>query len=146
MDRNSANLALDRLGLAHVEPGADLEAKLSCEVTNRERAADRVGRHLERREQPVASGVDLPPAEPLQPIADRRVVPAEEPLPGGIANPRGELGRADDVYEQDRCEEAAGLVSVAPRTLHALPGAACGQRFFSAARRSDLACRHARVP
>jgi hypothetical protein len=87
VDGDPANLALDGLGLAHVQPGARGEAELRGQVADRERTGDRVGRHVERGKQAIAGGVDLSSAEPLQPIADARVIPAQQALPGTIADP-----------------------------------------------------------
>ena len=61
-----ARLASGRLELAEAHPGADLDPELADGLGGGDRAADRVGRTLERGEEPVARRVDLVAAEPAE--------------------------------------------------------------------------------
>ena len=81
-------------------------------LERRQRVADRgggldgAGRPVERGEESVAGRVELPALEPRELAADDRVMPLEELAPGRVAESRRQLGRADDVREEDRREYA----------------------------------------
>ena len=107
------------LALAGVDARTDVDAELPQRVADRERAADGARRTVERGEEPVAGGVDLAAAKPLELAPNRGVVRAEELAPAAIAELHGPLRRADDVGEENRGEDAVGLRG-GPRPGHEL--------------------------
>ena len=90
-------------------PGPDLEPQLADAVADRDRTADRAGRAVERREEPVADDLDLVAAEPLELTAHDPVVVGQQGLPADVAELGRPLGRADDVGEQDGRQHASRL-------------------------------------
>ena len=61
MDREPGDVVRQDLDLADVEPGADLEPELADLVADRDGAADRPGRAVERGKEAVADDLDLGP-------------------------------------------------------------------------------------
>ena len=59
VDGDAADLPVEELALAGVEPGAELDAERLDGLPDRLRAADRARRPVEAREEAVARGVDL---------------------------------------------------------------------------------------
>ena len=74
VDGEALDARVGELDLARVEPGADLEAEPANRVADRAGAPDRARRAVERGQEAVAGDPDLLAAEPLQPVADERVV------------------------------------------------------------------------
>ncbi len=93
---------LRELDLAEVDTSTDVEAELLHVAAGRERAAHRVGRPVEDREEAIAGGVDLTSAVRLEQGADHAALCGEEPAPPHVAHLPSELGRAHDVGEQHR--------------------------------------------
>jgi hypothetical protein len=58
-DGDPADLAVDRLDLADVHPGANLEVERADGLDDRLRAPNGAGGTVERREEAVTRGVDL---------------------------------------------------------------------------------------
>jgi hypothetical protein len=85
MDGDAANLAVDLLTLAGVDPGPDVEAELLDSRRNRGRAAQRLRRLSERHEEAVAGRVLLAPVVPPQLPPDDVPEPSEDSPPAGIA-------------------------------------------------------------
>jgi hypothetical protein len=73
---------------------------------------DGTGRPIERREEPVAGRVELAAAEAAELAADGRVMPLEQRTPARVAQQGCDPGRADDVGEEDRCEDALRPVAI----------------------------------
>lgn len=67
---------------------------------------------LKHRDEPVAGGVHLPPAEPSQDVSDRSVVSHQEIPPAPVAKIDRPLRRPDDVGEEDRGELALATLLV----------------------------------
>ena len=109
MDGQPGDVVRQDLDLADVDAGPDLEPELPDAVADRDRAADRAGRAVERREEPVADDLDLVAAEPLELATDDAVVVGEQGLPADVAELGRPLGRADDVGEQDGRQHASRL-------------------------------------
>ena len=84
VDGEALGAGVGELDLARVEAGADLEAEPAHRVADRAGTADRARRAVEGGEEAVAGEPHLLAAEPLQPVADDRVVLGEEgrPAPG----------------------------------------------------------------
>jgi hypothetical protein len=94
-----------------VEPRAHLEPHLADGLGDRDRTPDRRPRAVEDREEPVAGGVHLVSLEPLQLAPDDRVVPSHELAPPLVSELARDVGRADDVGEQQGGEPACGSSS-----------------------------------
>ena len=108
VNRNAAKPAILEFALAGVETGPNLEAEFDDLVVERARERHRVGRDIERRQEPIARGIDLAPTEPPEPLAEAGMVRPQELGPRPIAEFKQPPGRVDDVGEQDRCEHASG--------------------------------------
>src|SRR5207245_1646106 len=78
----AADVVAHAFALTRVEAGSDLEAGLAEAIADRDRAADGAGRPVECREEPVAGGADLLPAEMFQLATHRRVMLLEQVAPG----------------------------------------------------------------
>src|SRR5262245_23537952 len=65
---------------------------------------------VECSEQSIAGGVYELPAMPPDLVLDVHIVHCQELSPPSVAEPRGFLGRADDVGEENRGEDALGFV------------------------------------
>ena len=91
--------------------GVDADAEVELELL-RDRALDRdrglhgLGRVLEGGEEPVAGVVDHLAAVVGEDRAERLVVAAEDVVPVPVFERRGELGRADDVGEDECLHDA----------------------------------------
>src|SRR5262249_39540859 len=109
VDREPADVIADRLALAGVQAGAQLEPQSLQLVANRERAADRARRTVERREEAVAKRLHRPAAVTHELVATERVVALEQRAPGAVTEPSGGGSRADDVGEEDGRKHAVGL-------------------------------------
>ena len=113
VDRDATDLLTGRLDLAHVHACSDLDPVALEVPLDRERALDGIRRLLEGGEEPVAGGVDLAAVEALEPGADDPMVRLDHLVPSAIAELGRQLGRPDDVREQDRRQDPSAL-SVAP--------------------------------
>ena len=107
VDRDPAvvRAALGRIRRMQADPHckfvATAVAVIAKRLLDRDRGLDRGARRLERGEEPVAGRVDdLPPASPDHP-AQRVIVPAQESLPGVVAECFGKTRRTHDVGEHE---------------------------------------------
>ena len=91
-----------------MQAGPKRDAQLGDCRDNPISGANRLGRLIECREEPVASGIDLSTTEPAQLLAHRGVVCRQEIPPSPVAEAGGQLGRPHDVREQHRCQESLG--------------------------------------
>jgi hypothetical protein len=89
-----------------VEPGADFELQLPHAIAHLDGAADRLCGFGERGEESVSGSVDLAATMPPELTPYERVVPPEQLAPPRVTESRGELGRPNDVREQDGREDA----------------------------------------
>ena len=69
-------------------------------------AVDRSGWAVERRDESVSGRVDLSAAIVPQLFTDAAIVGIEERTPATVSDLCRQLGRVDDVAEQDRCEDS----------------------------------------
>ena len=86
VDRDAADLLTDDLALAGMQAAADLQVQRAHLVANPACTAYGASRAVERGEEPVAGGVDLPPAEPRELAPCRAVVLPEQLAPTAIAD------------------------------------------------------------
>src|SRR5439155_1333251 len=73
VDRHPADVVAVELALTRMHAGADLEAQGPHAVLDRAGALDRPGRAVERRQEAVAQGLDLPAAKAAE-LAPREFV------------------------------------------------------------------------
>ena len=104
--RHPADAAVRHLHLAHMEAGADLEPDRLHRVDDRLGTADRTRRSVERREEAVASVIDLATPVSGEHRPHDAVMALDELVPGSIAQRDRSLGGSHDVREQDRCERS----------------------------------------
>src|SRR6185436_5947876 len=97
----TADLIAVQLDLARVAPRADLQAERPDRIRDAASAADGARRSVEPGEQAVARGVHVHATEPLELGAGTPIMIGEQLLPTDITDRCRELGRADDVGEQD---------------------------------------------
>ena len=100
-----ADLVSKHLNLSHVDPDTKFDPEGAKIVEESGSASDRGSRLIEDGEEPIAGGVHLAPAEPLELVSNERVVRTEQSPPFPIAELRGKLGRSDDVREHHRGQE-----------------------------------------
>ena len=108
MDRDPAHGVLLALDLARVDAHADSELERYEAVAQVETAADRTRRPVEEREDPVSRRVDELAAVLRQNVGDDPVVGGQAFRPGPVTQPARQLGRADDIAEEDASEHPAG--------------------------------------
>ena len=101
MHRQSFELRADDLDLTGVKALAHGELERAQGAAYRDRAAHRTRRPVERREKAIARVVDLSPAETGELRTDESVVLCEQRAPSLVADAREELGRSDEVREQN---------------------------------------------
>jgi hypothetical protein len=109
VDRDAADLLTDDLALAGMQAAADLQVQRAHLVANPACTANDASWAVERGEEPVAGGVDLPPAEPRELAPCHAVVLPEQLAPTAIADRERALGGPDDIGEQDRGEHAVSV-------------------------------------
>src|SRR5205823_11039529 len=97
------------LDLTGVKALAHGELERAQGAAYRDRAAHRTRRPVERREKAIARVVDLSPAETGELRTDESVVLCEQRAPSLVADAREELGRSDEVREQDGRQYAVRL-------------------------------------
>ena len=96
------------VGVGGVQPDADrrgeagVVAVVPQRALDRDRAVDRRAGGVEGGEEAVAGRVDDLPSPGRDDAPERVVVPAQEPLPRGVAERLREHRRADDVGEHER--------------------------------------------
>src|SRR4029078_13094216 len=83
--RYSADLVAGKLALTRVQPRAHLDPDALHVRHDRPGAADCAGRPVERCEEAVARGVDLPPSETFQISADALDLTVEESAPSPLS-------------------------------------------------------------
>ena len=99
------------LDLAAMYPSSYLEAEFPDFVADGRSAMNRSSGPIERRQDPVADGLDFVAAEPLYLASCDPVMLIEEVVPTRVAEFRRQSGRADDIREQDRGEHPVRLRS-----------------------------------
>jgi hypothetical protein len=112
MHCDAADLVADQLALAGVKSSADVDAEVANVVAHRESATDRARGPIESSQEAVSGGVHLAAAKALELPPHQLVVSSDEVVPVVIAEPRGSLGRSDDVGEENRRQDSIGLVLV----------------------------------
>src|SRR5919197_928590 len=108
-DEHLARFRERRDALAGVEARTQLDAEPPDRLLDRVGGADRPRRPVECGEEAVPRGVDLLPAEPDELDPNGLVVRLEQLAPAPVAELHRALRRADDVGEEDGCEDAVGL-------------------------------------
>src|SRR5439155_9429264 len=106
VDGNAPHIVAHQLALASVQPGPHLDPERADAIADGAGAADRARRSVKRREEAVAYRLYFATAEPPELAADERVVVGEQVAPPLVAHLGGTGGRADDVREQDRGQDA----------------------------------------
>ncbi len=102
------------------EPGPDLDPELADGVGHRLRAPDPPCGSVEAREEAVAGGVQLDPAEAHKLTAHQCVMALEKLAPRAVAQTGCALGRADDVLEEEGCQHAIRLALLCLSRLPAI--------------------------
>ena len=109
VNSDPSDLATKEFALARVYAPAHFEADSARVRRNCERTADRTRRAVESREEAVTGGVNFTSAPAGQLPPHRRLMLSKQVTPAAVAEPRGALGRADDVGEEDRRQYAIGV-------------------------------------
>ena len=92
-----------------MEPDAHVDAELAGAVPDRQRAADRARRAVERGQEAVAGRLDLATRKPLELTANHGVVRVEQIAPASVPELAHEVGGMDDVAEHDGRQDAIGV-------------------------------------
>jgi hypothetical protein len=141
VDGDPADLLVQELTLACMQPGSDLEPQLAEAVADRARTVDGPSRPVEAGEEAVACRVDLPPPEVAELSADGLVMPLQQLPPGEVAEPGRAGSGADDVGEEHRGEHAIRFL------LPHLPFADLAQKTFQLREEAiRIACLGREVP
>src|SRR5712692_8570813 len=101
MDGDPSNRRSGAFDLPTVHPRPGREPDPAIRALDCAGAADRRGRAVERRQEPITGGVDFDSMMPLELAACMSVVLLEEMAPGRVAEERGALGRFHDVEHED---------------------------------------------
>ena len=101
--------------LTRVQPAPHLEPVAGKRIPDMPRTADRSGRAVERREEPVTGGARQIPGVQSETLANRAVEEVEGPPPAFVAELAGPLRGADDVHEQHRGQYAIRIADLASR-------------------------------
>ena len=109
MDGDPAHVAVSDLHLAGMNARTDVEAELAYRVDDGRRTSHRSGRAVERRQEPVARGLDLTSAPAVELASDGLVVAIDELFSRAVTDLGRACGRPGDVGEQHRREHAVGL-------------------------------------
>jgi hypothetical protein len=104
VDREAADPATYELALAGVQPRTHLEPQLAHAFNELLCASDPSRRRIERREEAVASRVDLTAAGHGERSPEECMMPIDEIAPSAITEAREVRRRSDDVGEQHRGE------------------------------------------
>src|SRR5450631_3208308 len=100
----AAEVLSDRLALACMDAGPQLDAQLRDPVTQRLSAAHRHSRPIKRRQRIIADVLDHPPAVLWYDTVYELVVALEDLAPCAIAQLRCARRRGHYVREQDACQ------------------------------------------
>src|SRR3954468_18433591 len=109
MDGDPAELSINDLALTGVQARSDLDPQLGDLPADRRSAAYATRRPIERREEPVAGGVQLTAAMASQLSSHNRVVALHDLPPSRIPHLRQMNRRVDDVREENRGQNAVRL-------------------------------------
>src|SRR3954447_19592301 len=145
VDCDPRELVADHLAFARVHARPDLEPQPADRLDGCLRAANSAGRPVERREEPVAGGVQLAAPESLELAANGGVMCFEELAPAPVAEFGRALGRTVDVREEHGCQHAVRLIGLPPPgqeladLLEDLVAAIPGPRNVDVARELDVA-------
>ncbi len=105
VDRHAPYVITDELDLASMNGRPDLKAQTHDGCPDRLGAADGPGWGVELGEEPITRGGYLDPSELVENAANVLVVGREKVLPPFVSEPGGDIGRGDDVGEQDGGED-----------------------------------------
>jgi predicted small metal-binding protein len=108
MDGDPAKLLADPLALACVNACPNRQADLVHTLDDRRSRANGLSGRVERRQEPIARGIELDPGETLQLSTYGGVVAREQLAPAPVTEHGGTLTRADDVREKDGGEDCPG--------------------------------------
>src|SRR5262245_41880721 len=108
---DTTELGSHHLTLAGVEPRSDVETEPADALDDRAGGAHGPGGAVERRQESIACGVDLPTPEARELLADERMVGLQHVPPAPIAELAGLACRINDVGEHDRRQNPVGLRS-----------------------------------
>src|SRR6266436_921632 len=117
MDRDTADRISHQFTLACMQARPDLQAESADSLTHRSRASNRPSctwSAVESGEHAVASSGYFCSPGRAKLLAERSVIVTQHLVPAAVAQPRGFLGRADNIDKQDSGKNAAGLDA----TLH----------------------------
>ena len=124
MHGNPADLLVGGLGLSGVQACPDRDAQLGDCRDDRVGGANRLGRLVKGREEPVSGRIDLSTAEPVELSADSSVVSRHKLLPWPVPESHGQVGRPHDVREKNCRYEPlwrpTGLRSLSDARAHCL--------------------------
>src|SRR6266542_3488648 len=109
VDGDAADLLVDKLALAGVQPGAHVEVEVPDPVAHCTGTANGARRPVEARKEPVAGRIDLPPAKASELGADDVMVLLQQDAPAAVAERSRPGGRVDDVREENRRQDAVRL-------------------------------------
>ena len=109
VDGDPADVVVADVELPGVEAGPDLDADAAQLGPEGQGAADRPAGPVEDRQDAVAGALDPPAALAADQPPGRLVVGVQQLPPPLVAGRLGPLGRPDDVGEQDRGQQPAGL-------------------------------------
>jgi hypothetical protein len=119
MNRDTADRISDQFALARMQARSDLQAESADGLTHRSCASNRPGcpwLPMESGEHSVAGSDYFSSLGGSKLSAERCVIVTQHFVPTTVAQPRGFLGRADDIDEQDSGKNTAGLGATVQRT------------------------------
>src|SRR3990172_9572973 len=106
VDRDATDVVPHHLALPRVEPGAHIDTKLVYGGGDTTGATNRSSRAVERGEEAVSLGANLPPTPARELPPTHTVVHLKQFSPTTIAQRGRAFRRSDDVSEQDGREDA----------------------------------------
>src|ERR1051326_4704609 len=110
MDCDAGDIVCPQLYLAGMQPAAHGDPKRRPQLGNCGGAAYRPRRTVKGREKPVAQVLYGTAARASDLLPDDLVMLVEQPPPWPVADFGGPSRRIDDIREQDRGQDAVGLV------------------------------------
>src|SRR2546426_3435779 len=113
MHRDAASVAADKLALAGVKPGPYVDSKRMHGIGDALRTAYRPRGSLNPRKDAVAGRADVDPAILPKLLPSPPIDALQEIAPTLVSHGRGMIGRADDVGEENRRQNAIRFPHVA---------------------------------
>ena len=114
---DAANVPTRKLHLADMHARAHAKPVAGGGVPDRLGRAERVGRTVECRQDPVSRRVDLASAEPIERRAGGSEVAGEELAPGPVTELRRGRRGVDEVGEEQRGERPSPVVNAGPTNV-----------------------------